>query len=737
MRCKFAGARYKGADGFCVFLYHTQDPAVPDGARRYSRLGNDWFTITAVGYAMPDTDAVDVELEGTWEISKYGMQLKVTACKEVAPRTREGIIAYLSSGLIKGIGPETAKAIVARFGTSTIDVLNNEPEKLLQVKGIARAKLDQIVKSYEQSQVLRELTEYLSPYGVSLKKISKIQEQFGDDSLHILKTDLFQLCKIRGFGFLTVDEIARKTNVSLRNPLRYRGAIEYLLDEAMAAGHLYLPEETLANKCYELLNRDFSPEVISKEDIHAALEQAHMDKAIYNEHGRVYKAFERQCEVQSARRIVSLLLHDQPPEIPSLTQEIQTSEHLLKQSLSPSQRNAVELCLTHSISIITGGPGVGKTTTLRVILDIYHRTFPDNEILLAAPTGKASRRMYEQTSYPASTLHSAMGILNDDDIESDEYELLFADLIIVDECSMVDMHLAYALLQRLKPGVQLILVGDPDQLPSVGPGNVLRELIRCDLIPTAVLDVVFRQATNSRIALNAQSVNHNDTRLLYGDDFVFCAVEDSSEALDLAVKCYVQEVSRHGIENVQILSPQRKKGVVCANRLNEEIRQLVNPHRAGVAELKCGGTIYRVGDRVIQTKNQEDVANGEVGVITAIEDAEGNEPSIKITLLDGREITYTPDMLENVDLSYCISIHKSQGAEFPVVIITLLKEHYIMLRRNLLYTAISRAKAKVILIGQRQAVYMAIHKNDVDKRNTVLADRIAVYYDRELRRLAG
>ena len=330
-----------------------------------------------------------------------------------------------------------------------------------------------------------------------------------------------------------------------------------------------------------------------------------------------------------------------------------------------------------------------------------------------------------------------MGIMYDADLASQEYELLTADLVIVDECSMVDMRLAYALFQRLKPGAQLILVGDPDQLPSVGPGNVLREMIRSQMIPTAVLDIVFRQASNSRIALNAHAVNHNDTHLLYGDDFIFCDVKTSDEALSLILKYYVQEVSQNGIENVQILSPQRKKGTVCANRLNSEIRDLVNPPRAGRAEIKCGGMTYRVGDRVIQTRNQEEVANGEVGVITAITGDGTNDTVIEITLLDGRVLNYSADMLEDVDLSYCISIHKSQGAEFPVVLIPILKEHYIMLRRNLLYTAISRAKSKVILIGQRQAIYMAIHKHDVDKRNTALADRITVYYDREQQRPAS
>jgi len=736
MLCKFERSIFQSANGYCVFGYNTKDESVPVAARSTQYHRDKKIHITAVGYNLPATDAIDVDLQGKWQPSKYGMQLIVDSFEQMLPQDTNGIVAYLSSGLIKGIGPETAKAIVARFGSNTLNVMENDPEQLLAVKGIARTKLKKIIASYSESSKLRELTAYLAPYGVSMKKIAKIQETFEDNSLRVVQSDPFQLCRIRGFGFLTVDAIARKTKVSLRNPLRYAGAIHYCLEEARSNGHLFLPHDELVDKCYELLNRECEGEVVPMYDVTGAVSQEVKAKQIYNENGRIYLSFERLCEVKTAKRIVSMLLSEGMPMVSDLSKQIALTESNLPHPLAPSQREAVKLCLSHPCSIMTGGPGVGKTTTLKAILEIYHRVFPEHEILLAAPTGKASRRMSEQTGFPASTLHSAMGILSDEDIETNGPEFLSADFVVVDECSMVDMRLAYALFERLKPGVKLLFVGDPDQLPAVGAGNVLREMIRSGIVPTAVLDTVFRQASNSRIALNAYAVNHNDTKLLYGDDFLMQDVQTSEDAADLVMKCFFDEVTQHGIENVQILSPFRRRGAVCADNLNIAIREMINPKRSGVNELKCGTKVFREGDRIIQTRNCDGVSNGDVGVITRIYMDEDGEQLIDIKLLDGRELIYTADKMENIDLSYCISIHKSQGAEFPVVIIPIMKEHYIMLRRNLLYTAISRAKAKVILIGHRQAVFTAIHKNDVDKRNTVLADRITVYYERETQKRA-
>ena len=731
MLCRFDRAIFQSDNGYCVFSYSTQDESVPKEARKNTFFSDDKIHFTAVGYHLVSTNVVEAELDGNWEKSKHGLQLSVTTCKQIVPTDQAGVLAYLSSGIIKGVGPEIAKAIVAKFGDKTMEVLDQNPQQLLSIRGIAKTKLKTIVASYEETKALSDLMIYLAPFGVSMKKAAMIKEEFGDQSLQIVKTDPFQLCRIKGFGFMTVDSIARKTKVSLKHPMRYAGAINYVLDEARVSGHLFLSVDETVGRCYDLLNSDCEAEVVSEGEIRQAISNERLESRIYVEGTRVYLSYERMCEVKAAKRIVSMILQEDFEEIYDLDEKIDQAEQTLKQKLAPSQRKAVKLCLSHPISIMTGGPGSGKTTTLRFILDIYKKEYPSNEILLAAPTGRASRRMAEQTGMFASTLHSALGLITDEESPLNDTELLPADLIVVDEFSMVDMRLAYILLERIKPGAQLLIVGDADQLPSVGAGNVLREMIRSEKVPTAVLDTIFRQASNSRIIVNAHAINHNDTHLQYGDDFQMLEVQNAEDAAQLVVKNYLQEVSQHGLENVQILSPFRKRGAVASNALNETIRDLVNPASKRKMELKCGSRVFRVGDRIMQTANRNGVSNGDVGLITGMVKVD-DEVFVDIRLLDGRELRYSKDMMEDVEFSYCLTIHKSQGQEYPVIIVPLLKEHYIMLRRNLLYTAVTRAKAKVILIGQRQAVYIAIHKCDVGQRNTVLADRIVAYYNREM-----
>ena len=731
MLCRFERSIFQSGNGYCVFLYSTQDPSVPKEAIKPNYAGDGKLLFTAVGYNLVSTNVVETELEGTWEPSKYGLQLSVSMCKQVVPKDQAGILAYLSSGIIKGVGPEIAKAIVARFGTRTMEVLDKTPQELLTIRGIAQTKLKAIISSYEATKALSDLMIYLTPYGVSMKKVAMIREEFGEDSLRIVKTDPFQLCKIKGFGFMTVDAIARKTKVSLKHPLRYSGAINYVLDEARSSGHLFLSVDETVSRCYDLLNSDCETEVVTENEVRQAISNEKLESRVYVEGTRVYLSYERMCEVKAAKRIVSMILQDDFDKVRDIDGKIANAESVLKQNLSPSQRAAVKLCLNHPISIMTGGPGSGKTTTLRFILDIYKRQYPDREILLAAPTGRASRRMAEQTGMCASTLHSALGIITDEESPLNDHELLSADFIVVDEFSMVDMRLAYILLDRIKPGAQLLIVGDADQLPSVGPGNVLREMIRSRKVPVAVLDTIFRQASNSRIIINAHAINHNDTHLQFGDDFQMLEVPSSEEASKLVVSNYLREIGKYGVENVQILTPFRKRGAVSSNTLNEVIRDLVNPPSRMKLEMKSGSRVFRAGDRIMQMTNRHGVSNGDVGIITDIK-KDGDDLVANIRFLDGRELPYTQEMMEDIEFSYCQTIHKSQGQEYPVIILPLMKEHYIMLRRNLLYTAVTRAKEKVILIGQRQAVYIAIHKCEEGQRNTVLADRIVAYYDREI-----
>ena len=703
MLCRFDRAIFQSDNGYCVFSYSTQDESVPKEAIKNTFFSDDKIHFTAVGYHLVSTNVVEVELDGTWEQSKHGLQLSVTTCKQIVPTDQAGVLAYLSSGIIKGVGPEIAKAIVAKFGDKTMEVLDQNPQQLLSIRGIARTKLKTIVASYEETKALSDLMIYLAPFGVSMKKAAMIKEEFGDQSLQIVKTDPFQLCRIKGFGFMTVDSIARKTKVSLKHPMRYAGAINYVLDEARVSGHLFLSVDETVGRCYDLLNSDCEAEVVSEGEIRQAISNERLESRIYVEGTRVYLSYERMCEVKAAKRIVSMILQEDFEEIYDLDEKIDQAEQTLKQKLAPSQRKAVKLCLSHPISIMTGGPGSGKTTTLRFILDIYKKEYPSNEILLAAPTGRASRRMAEQTGMFASTLHSALGLITDEESPLNDTELLPADLIVVDEFSMVDMRLAYILLERIKPGAQLLIVGDADQLPSVGAGNVLREMIRSEKVPTAVLDTIFRQASNSRIIVNAHAINHNDTHLQYGDDFQMLEVQNAEDAAQLVVKNYLQEVSQHGLENVQILSPFRKRGAVASNALNETIRDLVNPASKRKMELKCGSRVFRVGDRIMQTANRNGVSNGDVGLITGMVKVD-DEVFVDIRLLDGRELRYSKDMIEDVEFSYCLTIHKSQGSTFSHVLINdndidrcLDKK----VKKQLRYVALTRASKSATIITSK------------------------------------
>ena len=729
MRCTYEKTIFENAEnGYGVLVFSTQDSSVPQAAR--SRYGSDsLIRFTAVGYHIPATKAIDLELQGEWKPTKYGLQLEVESYTEIIPQTREGIIGYLSSGLIAGIGPKTAESIVKKFGLQTLDILEQQPQRLLEVKSITEKRLNKIINSYNQSRELRDILSFLSPFGITAKKAVKIYKAFGVRSMDVLKKTPFELCTLSGFGFKTVDAIARKTACRPNDPMRIRGALYYIMDEIRGAGHLYLPKEELRTQAYNLLNEGFPHEAVTLQAISAELYVMVVTKHLLAQSGNIYRPKSLLAEEYTARKIAQLLL--QPDEEVHIEKELMIAQKEMGFPLACNQLNAVKSSYSHKLTFVTGGPGTGKTTILKAVLSV-NRQLGGGKVLLMAPTGLAARRMAESTGYEgASTIHSALG-LNLDLEEADEVHRppLDADLIIVDEFTMADMYLAFELFSRITEGTRVLLLGDVEQLPSVGPGNVFRELLECGRIPTTVLDVIYRQADTSRIVVNAAAIRQGSTKLQYGDDFVFEACADSGETAEAVERFYLQEVRKRGVENVQILSAFRTRGACSVKALNEEIRELVNPAKPTLPEIKVGSRLYRLNDRVMQTKNKDDISNGDVGFISHIYVGEDNDSVVTITFSDDRVVEYAPEDFDIIEPAYAVTVHKSQGSQYETVIIPLPGEFSIMMRRNLIYTAITRAKKKVILVGQKKMLFMAIHRDDTSKRNTMLGARVNAWIHR-------
>ncbi len=723
MVCTLDRVLYENREaGYSVASFKTKDEAVPSEARNGKYHGDNLIRFIATGYNLPMTGAVDVELDGKWEKNKYGLQMVVEQCHEILPTTTDGIAAYLSSGLIKGIGAKTAQAIVDSFGFRSLEIIEKEPEKLLTVKGITEAKLKSITDSFQKSRAIRDVVSYLTPFGVTAKKCAKIQEAFGGQTMDILKNRPFELCSISGFGFKTVDEIARKTSYTPNDPMRIGGALRFVLDEEMTSGHLYLEKEQLREKAHALLNNGYENEVVTLSEIHKTLCRLVKESTLVHEDGCIYLHQNFLNEEETAEAIVRY--HMGKPIPVDVTDALAASQKKLGLMLSPKQKEAVEMCLNNSISIITGGPGTGKTTVLRVILDVYKTMHENREITLCAPTGRAARRMEESTGHPASTLHKTFGLLTEeDDYNLNESYDISADFVIVDEFSMVDMALAKELFTRVKCGAQILLVGDADQLPSVGAGNVFRELMSCGSIPVTRLDLVYRQSGTSRIAINADMMQEDNSNLHYGEDFQLFTCTSAEQTASSVCQMYLSEIIQRGIDRVQILSPFKSRGSTSVKELNDRLRDVVNPPNEKKAEMKVGKRVFRVGDRVLQTRNMGEISNGDVGFISSITTEDDGQETSVIEFGD-RSCAYTHEDMDVIELAYAMTIHKSQGSEYDTVIIPILMSQYIMLKRNLLYTAITRAKKKVILVGEKKAIFTAIHKNDIDSRNTRLAIRI-------------
>lgn len=692
--------------------------------------GGRMLRFTAVGYELPRTKAVELELDGEWVESKYGYQLQVEQWQEIVPQTADGLLAYLGSGLIKGIGPKTAEDIVATFGPDTLNILDNEPEKLLQIRGITEGKLKDIEESYAESRVLRNLMSLLGPFKITPATALKIYQNFGPACVDILKKCPYDLCQISGFGFKRVDGIVRKTDNRLHSAERIKGAVLYTLEDARSkSGHLFLPSEDLVKKTLLLLNAPIPiPEQrVRAEEVQETLQQMILHGAVVAYKQYLYSPRVFGQEDDTARMIAERLVNISVAE--NIESALESVRESLGITLSQKQEQAVRTAFQHGLTIITGSPGTGKTTVLKAIIEVFKNLHPKGKFALLAPTGRASRRMAESTGVDeARTLHSALGLGTGEEVgDGERVRFVDADLVIVDEFSMVDMWLAQQFFKRIGQHTRVVLVGDPNQLPSVGAGNVFYELIHSGMVPVTVLDWIFRQSKDGLIAYNAKFINEGSTKLYYGNDFVFVDTPTQIETARRIQDIYCKEAAERGIENVQILSPFREKGEAASEQLNRAIRERVNPFRSVEEEVKIGSRTFRVHDRVMQTKNTEKVSNGDLGFITGITTGSKGERLVQMDFGGERKIDYTLEQLSYIDLAYATTIHKSMGSEYETVIIPIVKAHTIMLYRNLLYTAVTRAKKKVILVGHKPILFMAVHRADISKRNTMLGERIRLY----------
>lgn len=682
--------------------------------------GNMVTQVKAVGYCLPIADNLRYELQGHWSKNpKHGVQFEVENYDEVITPTKEGIIAYLSSGQIKGIGPKMAEKIYDAFGLTALDVLDKEPERLLAISGISAAKLKKICDSYLANRGARDVVAFLTPHGITPNRAVKLYKEYGDRAMDIVKNHPYQLCEIAGIGFKTADRIAMSMGFDQLSVERVDEGILYALTDAEGKGHLCMEKHAFIKACLKVLD---TPQLTEDMVANRAARLVYSGKLVSYQ-GNVYRSKTAYAESNLAELLSRQLRSARSHSYGDLDAALDAEELRMKVKFAPEQREAVKMALTQGVSAITGGPGTGKSMILRAILDIYRRQNPGKEICLCAPTGRAARRMEQATGLGASTVHKALGLLAGEDGDYGEPQALDADIILVDEVSMMDIYLAGRLLEAVKSRAQVVLIGDSDQLPSVGPGAVLSEMIASERIPVVRLDKVFRQNDGSRIAVNAKLIRHGNLSLEYGNDFRFVDSANLSDSASRIAELYMQEVARYGVDNVAMLSPYRQKTETGVNALNEMLRELVNPPDEGKPEVVCGKRKFRVGDKVMQVKNFEDVSNGDIGYIRNIFKF-GDETTVCVDFGDGRNMEYDSSELDMLDLGYASTIHKAQGAEYQSVIINLQCAHHIMLTRPLIYTAITRGKDRVIIVGERRALCISIKKTDIEKRGTCLAHRL-------------
>ena len=675
--------------------------------------------VKAVGYCLPIAEKVRYRLNGHWaKHPRHGLQFEVEGYEEVISHTKEGIIGYLASGQIKGVGRKIAELIYDTFGQDTLEILDREPEKLMSVRGISKKRLQKICDSYLATRGARDVIAFLSPHGVTANRAIKIYREYGKDTMDIIRNHPYRLVEMAGIAFKTADKLAMSLGLPAVSPERVDEALMYAIAEAEVEGHLCLEKHDFLRRTLRLLE---TPEITEDMAAGRAYHLVQENRLVCYD-GYVYRSSTATVENNIAFHITQQMKVEVEP-YEHLDLAIMGEERKLKIRLAPEQRDAVKMALTSKFCVITGGPGTGKTAVQKAILDLYREKYPEATIVCCAPTGQAAQKMKESSGLPASTIHKALCIKANPDGSLTTGIMLNADLILVDEVSMMDAFLAERLFAAVPPNARLVLVGDADQLPSVGPGAVLKDIIGSGVVPVVRLDHVFRQSAGSRIATNARLIKHGNLSMEYGPDFMFFDSKDLAVSADIIENLYMQEVKKFGVDGVAFLTPFRHKTETSVDAMNARLQALVNPAAPGKPEAVYGQLRFRLGDKVMQIKNFEQVNNGDVGYIISITGPE-NEASVQIDFGDGRVMEYENDQLKMLDLGYASTVHKSQGAQYKSVIMNLQCAHAIMLIRAIVYTAITRARLRLAIVGERKALCRAIRNTKADQRGTRLAKRI-------------
>ncbi|MEV7779966.1 ATP-dependent RecD-like DNA helicase [Kitasatospora sp. NPDC088351] len=700
------------------------------------RGANDLLTV--VGALLGAQPGESLRLHGRWgSHPQYGKQFVVENYTTVLPATVQGIQRYLGSGLIKGIGPRFAERIVERFGVDTLEVIENEPGRLIEVPGLGPKRTKKIAAAWEEQKSIKEVMVFLQGVGVSTSLAVRIYKQYGDGSIGVVKNEPYRLASdVWGIGFLTADRIAQAVGIPHDSPERVKAGLQYALSQSSDQGHCFLPEERLIADGVKLLQVDVGLVIDCLAELVAA--EGVVRESVPGESGEpitaVYLVPFHRAEISLANQLLRLLRSDvdRMPWFADVDWPAALG-WLAKRTgveLAPEQEQSVRLALTEKVAVLTGGPGCGKSFTVKsvVTLALAKRA----KVVLAAPTGRAAKRLSELTGVEASTVHRLLELRPGGDAAYDRDRPLDADLVVVDEASMLDLILANKLVKAVAPGAHLLFVGDVDQLPSVGAGEVLRDLLTPGgPIPSVRLTRIFRQAQESGVVTNAHRINEGLPPLTEGlPDFFLFVEDDTEQAAGLTVDVVARRIpQRFGFDarrDVQVLAPMHR-GPAGAGNLNTLLQAAVTPAREGLAERRFGGRTFRVGDKVTQIRNNYDkgrngVFNGTVGVVTALS---VDDQRLTVLTDEDEEVPYDFDELDELAHAYAVTIHRSQGSEYPVVVIPVTTSAWTMLQRNLLYTAVTRARKLVVLVGSRKAIAQAVRTVSAGRRHAALDHRLA------------